>query len=127
MTVLFLCLIFKNIKFLKGEKMLVNMADFKIDDPDVIVKKGVRFHIPKCTLKQLTRILKRKWFYKPDVVNALKNHYNHGLLLHEAPEVINNLIDLYSSMRNEIEGRFRLLFIFLSYTSNIIYFLGLLI
>lgn len=80
------------------------MADFKIDNTDVTVKKGICFHIPKCTFKQLTRILKRKSLYKPDVVNTLKNHYNHGLLLHEVPEVINNLIDFYSSMRNDIEG-----------------------
>lgn len=48
----------------------------------------------------------KEWYYKQDVVDYLKEHYNYSLLLSEAPEVIDDLIELYAGLRKINEGCF---------------------
>ena len=81
--------------------------DFKIVENGVEVEDG-GFHIfvPKHMLSTIYNDAQKEWYYKQDVVDYLKEHYNYNLLLSEAPEVIDDLVELYAGLRKINEGCF---------------------
>ena len=83
------------------------MIDFEVREKDVVVKtEGGRFYIPKETLELIYEKAQEEWYYKQDVVDYLKEHYNYSLLLSEAHEVIDDLVELYAGLRKINEGCF---------------------
>ena len=81
------------------------MIDFEVREKDVMVKaKGDRFYISKETLELIYEKAQEEWYYKQDVVEYLKEHYNYSLLLSKAPEVIDDLVELYAGLRKINEG-----------------------
>lgn len=83
------------------------MIDFEIREKDVMVKaKGERFYIPKDILETIYEDAQKEWYYKQDVVDYLKEHYNYALLAEREPEIINELVDLYAGLRTINEGCF---------------------
>lgn len=83
------------------------MIDFEVREKDVVVKtEGGRFYIPKDILETIYEDAQKEWYYKQDVVDYLKEHYNYSLLLSEAPEVIDDLVGLYAGLRKINEGCF---------------------
>lgn len=83
------------------------MIDFEVREKDVVVKtEGERFYIPKDILETIYEDAQKEWYYKQDVVDYLKEHYNYILLLSEAPEVIDDLVELYAGLRKINEGCF---------------------
>lgn len=81
--------------------------NFKIVENGVEVEDG-GFHIfvPKHMLDTINNEAQKEWYYKQDVVDYLKEHYNYSLLLSEAPEVIDDLVELYAGLRKINEGCF---------------------
>lgn len=81
--------------------------DFKIVENGVEVEDG-GFHIfvPKHMLSTIYNDAQKEWYYKQDVVDYLKEHYNYSLLLSEAPEAIDDLVELYAGLRKINEGCF---------------------
>lgn len=83
------------------------MIDFEVREKDVVVKtEGERFYIPKDILETIYEDAQKEWYYKQDVVDYLKEHYNYSLLLSEAPEVVDVLVELYAGLRKINEGCF---------------------
>ena len=83
------------------------MIDFEVREKDVIVKtEGERFYIPKETLELIYEKAQEEWYYKQDVVDYLKEHYNYALLAEREPEIINDLVELYAGLRKINEGCF---------------------
>lgn len=83
------------------------MIDFEVREKDVVVKtEGERFYIPKDIFETIYEDAQKEWYYKQDVVDYLKEHYNYSLLLSEAPEVIDDLVELYAGLRKINEGCF---------------------
>ena len=81
------------------------MIDFEVREKDVVVKtEGERFYIPKDILETIYEDAQKEWYYKQDVVDYLKEHYNYALLAEREPEIINELVDLYAGLRkiNEV-------------------------
>lgn len=84
------------------------MIDFEVREKDVMVKtKGDRFYIQKETLELIYEKAQEEWYYKQDVVDYLKEHYNYSLLLNEVPEEIDDLVELYAGLRKINEGCFK--------------------
>lgn len=83
------------------------MIDFEVREKDVVVKtEGGRFYIPKDILETIYEDAQKEWYYKQDVVDYLKEHYNYALLAEREPEIINELVDLYAGLRKINEGCF---------------------
>ena len=81
--------------------------DFKIVENGVVVEEnGFHIFVPKHMLDTINNEAQKEWYYKQDVVDYLKEHYNYSLLLSEAPEVIDNLVGLYAGLRKINEGCF---------------------
>lgn len=81
--------------------------DFKIVENGVVVEEnGFHIFVPKHMLDTINNEAKKEWYYKQDVVDYLKEHYNYSLLLSEAPEVIDDLVGLYAGLRKINEGCF---------------------
>lgn len=81
--------------------------DFKIIENGVVVEEnGFHIFVPKHMLDTINNEAQKEWYYKQDVVDYLKEHYNYSLLLSEAPEVIDNLVELYAGLRKINEGCF---------------------
>lgn len=83
------------------------MIDFEVREKDVVVKtEGERFYIPKDILETIYEDAQKEWYYKQDVVDYLKEHYNYALLAEREPEIINELVGLYAGFRKINEGCF---------------------
>jgi len=83
------------------------MIDFEVREKDVVVKtEGERFYIPKDILETIYEDAQKEWYYKQDVVDYLKEHYNYALLAERESEIINELVDLYAGLRKINEGCF---------------------
>lgn len=81
--------------------------DFKIIENGVVVEEdGFHIFVPKHMLDTINNEAQKEWYYKQDVVYYLKEHYNYSLLLSEAPEVIDDLVELYAGLRKINEGCF---------------------
>ena len=81
--------------------------DFKIIENGVVVEEnGFHIFVPKHMLDTINNEAQKEWYYKQDVVDYLKEHYNYSLLLSEAPEVIDDLVELYAGLRKNNEGCF---------------------
>lgn len=81
--------------------------DFKIVENGVVVEEnGFDIFVPKHMLDTIYNDAQKEWYYKQDVVDYLKEHYNYNLLLNEAPEVIDDLVGLYADLRKINEGCF---------------------
>lgn len=81
--------------------------DFKIIENGVVVEEnGFDIVVPKHMLDTINNEAQKEWYYKQDVVDYLKEHYNYSLLLSEAPEVIDDLVELYAGLRKINEGCF---------------------
>lgn len=81
--------------------------DFKtIENGVVIEENGFHVFVPKHMLDTINNEAQKEWYYKQDVVDYLKEHYNYSLLLSEAPEVIDDLVELYAGLRKINEGCF---------------------
>ena len=81
------------------------MVDFKIDENGVVVGgDGLSFYIPKDIFETIYEDAQKEWYYKQEVVDDLKEHYTYSLLLSEAPEVIDDLVELYAGSRDINEG-----------------------
>ena len=81
--------------------------DFKIIENGVVVEEnGFHIFVPKHILDTINNEAQKEWYYKQDVVDYLKEHYNYSLLLSEAPEVIDDLVELYAGLRKINEGCF---------------------
>lgn len=81
--------------------------DFKIVENGVVVEEnGFHIFVPKHMLDTINNEAQKEWYYKQDVVDYLKEHYNYSLLLSEAPEVIDDLVGLYAGLRKINEGCF---------------------
>lgn len=81
--------------------------DFKIVENGVVVEdNGSDIFVPKHMLDTICNEAQKEWYYKQDVVDYLKEHYNYNLLLSEAPEVIDDLVELYAGLRKINEGCF---------------------
>lgn len=81
--------------------------DFKIVENGVVVEEnGFDIFVPKHMLDTINNEAQKEWYYKQDVVDYLKEHYNYSLLLSEAPEVIDDLVGLYAGLRKINEGCF---------------------
>ena len=81
--------------------------DFKIIENGVVVEEnGFHIFVPKHMLDTINNEAQKEWYYKQDVVDYLKEHYNYRLLLSEAPEVIDDLVELYAGLRKINEGCF---------------------
>lgn len=81
--------------------------DFKIIENGVVVEEnGFHVFVPKHMLDTINNEAQKEWYYKQDVVDYLKEHYNYSLLLSEAPEVIDDLVELYAGLRKINEGCF---------------------
>lgn len=81
--------------------------DFKITENGVVVEENA-FHVfvPKHMLDTINNEAQKEWYYKQDVVDYLKEHYNYALLAEREPEIINELVDLYAGLRKINEGYF---------------------
>lgn len=83
------------------------MIDFEVREKYVVVKtEGERFYIPKDILETIYEDAQKEWYYKQDVVDYLKEHYNYALLAEREPEIINELVGLYAGLRKINEGCF---------------------
>lgn len=81
--------------------------NFKIIENGVVVEEnGFHVFVPKHMLDTINNEAQKEWYYKQDVVDYLKEHYNYILLLSEAPEVIDDLVELYAGLRKINEGCF---------------------
>lgn len=81
--------------------------DFKIIENGVVVEEnGFHIFVPKHMLDTINNEAQKEWYYKQDVVDYLKEHYNYSLLLSEAPEVIDDLVELYAGLKKINEGCF---------------------
>lgn len=81
--------------------------DFKIIENGVVVEEnGFHIFVPKHMLDTINNEAQKEWYYKQDVVDYLKEHYNYSLLLSEAPEVIDDTVELYAGLRKINEGCF---------------------
>ena len=81
--------------------------DFKIVENGVVIEEnGFHIFVPKHMLDTINNEAQKEWYYKQDVVDYLKEHYNYSLLLSEAPEVIDDLVELYAGLRKINEGCF---------------------
>ena len=81
--------------------------DFKIIENGVVVEEdGFHIFVPTHMLDTINNEAQKEWYYKQDVVDYLKEHYNYSLLLSEAPEVIDDLVELYAGLRKINEGCF---------------------
>ena len=81
--------------------------DFKIVENGVVVEEnGFDIFVSKHMLDTINNEAQKEWYYKQDVVDYLKEHYNYSLLLSEAPEVIDDLVELYAGLRKINEGCF---------------------
>lgn len=81
--------------------------DFKIVWNGVVVEEnGVHVLVPKDMLDTINNEAQKEWYYKQDVVNYLNEHYDYSRLLSEAPEVIDDLVELYAGLRKINEGCF---------------------
>lgn len=81
--------------------------DFKIIENGVVVEEnGFHIFVPKHMLDTINNEAQKEWYYKQDVVDYLKEHYNYSLLLSEAPEVIDDIVELYAGLRKINEGCF---------------------
>lgn len=81
--------------------------DFKIIENGVVVEEnGFHIFVPKHMLDTINNEAQKEWYYKQDVVDYLKEHYNYSLLLSEALEVIDDLVELYAGLRKINEGCF---------------------
>lgn len=81
--------------------------DFKIIENGVVAEEnGFHIFVPKHMLDTINNEAQKEWYYKQDVVDYLKEHYNYSLLLSEAPEVIDDLVELYAGLRKINEGCF---------------------
>lgn len=81
--------------------------DFKIIENGVVVEEnGFHIFVPKHMLDTINNEAQKEWYYKQDVVDYLKEHFNYSLLLSEAPEVIDDLVELYAGLRKINEGCF---------------------
>lgn len=81
--------------------------DFKIIENGVVLEEnGFHVFVPKHMLDTINNEAQKEWYYKQDVVDYLKEHYNYSLLLSEAPEVIDDLVELYAGLRKINEGCF---------------------
>lgn len=81
--------------------------DFKIIENGVVVEEnGFHIFVPKHMLDTINNEAQKEWYYKQDVVDYLKEHYNYALLAEREPEIINELVDLYAGLRKINEGCF---------------------
>lgn len=81
--------------------------DFKIIENGVVVEEnGFHVFVPKHMLDTINNEAQKEWYYKQDVVDYLKEHYNYALLAEREPEIINELVDLYAGLRKINEGCF---------------------
>lgn len=81
--------------------------DFKIIENGVVVEEdGFHVFVPKHMLDTINNEAQKEWCYKQDVVDYLKEHYNYSLLLSEASEVVDDLVELYAGLRKINEGCF---------------------
>lgn len=82
--------------------------DFKIIENGVVVEEnGFHIFVPKHMLDTINNEAQKEWYYKQDVVDYLKEHYNYALLAEREPEIINELVDLYAGLRKINEGCFK--------------------
>lgn len=81
--------------------------DFKIIENGVVVEEnGFHVFVPKHMLDTINNEAQKEWYYKQDVVDYLKEHYNYALLAEREPEIINELVSLYAGLRKINEGCF---------------------
>lgn len=81
--------------------------DFKIIENGVVVEEnGFHVFVPKHMLDTINNEAQKEWYYKQDVVDYLKEHYDYSRLLSLAPEVIDDLVGLYAGLRKINEGCF---------------------
>lgn len=81
--------------------------NFEIIENGVVVEEnGFHVFVPKHMLDTINNEAQKEWYYKQDVVDYLKEHYDYILLLSEAPEVIDDLVELYAGLRKINEGCF---------------------
>ena len=81
--------------------------DYEIVENGVMVEdNGFHIFVPKHMLDTIYNDAQKEWYYKQDVVDYLKEHYNYNLLSSEAPEVIDDLVELYAGLRKINEGCF---------------------
>lgn len=81
--------------------------DFKIIENGVVVEEnGFHIFVPKHMLDTINNEAQKEWYYKQDVVDYQKEHYNYALLAEREPEIINELVDLYAGLRKINEGCF---------------------
>jgi hypothetical protein len=81
--------------------------NFKIIENGVVVEEnGFHVFVPKHMLDTINNEAQKEWYYKQDVVDYLKEHYNYALLAEREPEIINELVGLYAGLRKINEGCF---------------------
>lgn len=81
--------------------------DYEIVEDGVLIEEdGFEIDVPKHMLDTIYNDAQKEWYYKQDVVDYLKEHYNYNLLSSEAPEVIDDLVELYAGLRKINEGCF---------------------
>ena len=81
--------------------------NFKIIENGVVVEEnGFHVFVPKHMLDTINNEAQKEWYYKKDVVDYLKEHYNYALLAEREPEIINELVGLYAGLRKINEGCF---------------------
>lgn len=81
--------------------------DFKIIENGVVVEEnGFHIFVQKHMLDTINNEAQKEWYYKQDVVDYLKEHYNYALLAEREPEIINELVGLYAGLRKINEGCF---------------------
>ena len=81
--------------------------NFKIIENGVVVEEnGSHVFVPKHMLDTINNETQKEWYYKQDVVDYLKEHYNYALLAEREPEIINELVGLYAGLRKINEGCF---------------------
>lgn len=72
----------------------------------MVEENGFHIFVPKHMLDTINNEAQKEWYYKQDVVDYLKEHYNYALLAEREPEIINELVDLYAGLRKINEGCF---------------------
>ena len=77
-----------------------------IENGVVVEENGFHVFVPKHMLDTINNEAQKEWYYKQDVVDYLKEHYNYALLAEREPEIINELVGLYAGLRKINEGCF---------------------
>lgn len=56
------------------------------------------------TLKLISSVANDVWYYKPDVIDFLKENYNYNSIVENEPSIIETFLEQYSMLREENDG-----------------------